>query len=253
MFITIKLGTAGPMGTIWYQGYYQLKFLGLDYADLTLMHEGDLGTTGHSPDKLCTFPTTTACRFEMWDSCLKFMEVGKTRACGVANWELAWLQELVDTNRTLPSVFQQKFHLHQSTAFPRIKAIKDFCDAHGIVFNGYSPLGRADYTTFESSVGTPTTLEEPVVLDIAKRTGKSAAQVILRWVIQQGIPTNPRSMDPAHMKENLDVFDGWSLTDDDMQKLSSMPQCNQTRGNPYMVGDPERKNHDNMIGPTDHC
>ena len=87
-----------------------------------------------------------------------------------------------------------QFHLHQSLASPRIKAIKDFCDAHGIVFNGYSPLGRADWTRFVDDGMTATTLEEPIVLEIAKRIGRSPAQVILRWNVQQGIPTNPRSM-----------------------------------------------------------
>merc|ERR1712096_26891 len=110
------------------------------------------------------------CRKVVWESCLKWMNENKTRACGVANWELAWLEELVAANVTLPSVVQIKFHLHQSTASPRIVAMKEFCEKHGIVFNGYSPLGRADWTTFEAPM-MPTTLEEPAVLDIAQRVG----------------------------------------------------------------------------------
>ena len=54
------------------------------------------------------------------------MAKGKTRACGVANWELEWLQELKDANVTLPAVVQVKFHLHQSFASPRIKALDTF-------------------------------------------------------------------------------------------------------------------------------
>ena len=52
-------------------------------------------------------------------------------------------QELKASNTTLPAVVQMKYHLHQSTNLPRIAAVKQFCDEHGIVFNGYSPLGRA--------------------------------------------------------------------------------------------------------------
>lgn len=255
MFITIKSGSSGPMQEI-DQGDNQAEsmryWLGLSYVDLYLMHEGDLGTTGHHPSAFCDYPTTAGCRRRVFQSCLDWIKKGKTRACGVANWELEWLQELKDANMTLPAVVQMKFHLHQSLASPRISAIKKFCDDHDIVFNGYSPLGRADWTIFESNVGTPTTLEEPVVLDIAQRTQRSPAQVILRWNAQQQIPTNPRSMNVEHMKENLDVWN-WQLSAEDMERLSSMPQCNTTRGNAFMEGDPAGLGHDNMIGPTLHC
>merc|ERR1711904_587794 len=142
----------------------------------------------------------------------------------------------------LPAVVQIKFHLHQSFASPRIRAIKQFCDKHGILFNGYSPLGRADWTTFEADVGTPTILEEPIVLEIAKRLGRTPAQVILRWNVQQGVPTQPRSMNVSHMKDNLDVFD-WQLSSDDMDRLSNMTQCTTVRGDPFMPGDPEYIGH----------
>jgi len=186
------------------------------------------------------------------------MKQGKTKACGVANWELKWLQKLKAENVTLPAVVQMKFHLHQSFASQRIKDIKAFCDENGILFNGYSPLGRADWTVFNASVGKPTTLEEPIVLDIAKRLGRSPAQVILRWHVQLGIATQPRTMNTDHMKENLDVFgDDWKLSDEDMAKLSNMKQCTTIRGDPFMPGDPDDDrpghSHPNMIGPTATC
>lgn len=252
MFITIKSGFAGPMQEVEFQGGGELKWLGLKYADLYLMHEGDLGTPGHRPAHFCDYPTSTVCRLGVWNSCLCWMDLGFTRACGVANWEVEWLEELVSAGARLPAVVQVKFHLHQSTASPRIRKIKEFCDKHGILFNGYSPLGRADWTTFDKLVGTPTLLEEPAVLSIAQKVGKSAAQVLLRWNIQQHVPTQARSLNPVHMAENMDVFN-WTLADDDMRKLSALPQCNATRGNPFMDGDPEQKGHGNMIGPTAHC
>ena len=86
--------------------------------------------------------------------------------------------------------------------------------------------GRADWTTFEPPM-MPKLLHEPLVLTIAKRMGKSPAQIILRWNAQQGIPTQPRSMSPAHMHENLNVFT-WSLSDNDMHALSNMPQVSPT-------------------------
>jgi len=210
-------------------------------------------TNADYPAPVCFYPTSKNCRLKVWLSCIHWMNSNKTRACGVANWELEWLQELVEANATLPAVVQMKFHGHQSFASPRIQAIKAFCDENDIVFNGYSPLGRSDWTMFDTSVGTPTLLEEPSVKQIAQRVGKSVAQVWLRWHVQQGIPTQPRSLNPAHMKENLDVFD-WQLSDDDMKLLGSMPQCNGTRGNWFPVDDPEYgPDYDNTIGPMPHC
>jgi len=261
LFITIKTGFAGPMGPInkpylpfgHGQADLMLEWLGLQYADLYLMHEGDLGSTGQWPFPVCSYPTTAECRLVVWESCLAWMHKGKTKACGVANWELKWLQELEASNTTLPAVVQIKHHLHQSSNSPRILAIKQFCDAHGIVFNGYSPLGRADWTRFLPPMA-PTVFDEPVLKSIASRVGRSEAQVVLRWHMQLAIPTNPRSMVKAHMAENLDVFN-WELSKSDMVALSMMPQCNTTRGDPFMIGDPEdpQRQYDHMIGPTMHC
>ena len=99
-------------------------------------------------------------------------------------------------------------------------------------------------------------MEEPAVKAIAQRMEKTPAQVLLRWQAQQGIPTQPRSLNLTHMRENLAVFN-WSLTESDMTMLSSMQQCNGTRGDPFMNGDPEGQpamdDYVNMIGPMEHC
>ena len=229
--------------------------LGLEYADLYLMHEGDLGAPGNYPDIGCFYPTSKTCRLKTWLSCIRWMNNNKTRACGVANWELEWLQELVDANATLPAVVQNKFHPHQSLNSPQIAAVKKFCDEHSIVFNGYSPLGRADWTTFQPQIGTPTVLQEPMIKQIAERMGRSPAEVLLRWHYQLNIPTQPRTLNLAHMKENIDVFK-WnvSISDEDMKALGSMSQCNTTRGDPFDPGDPEYgPDYEHMIGPTLHC
>jgi diketogulonate reductase-like aldo/keto reductase len=135
------------------QGTNELAWMGIDYADLYLMHEGDLGDPGHHPSPFCDYPTTPECRRRVHQSCIDWMHKGKTRACGVANWQLEWLQELERSNTTLPAVVQMKFHPHQSTALPRIAAIKLFCDEHDIVFNGYSPLGACCHLLTSSAFG----------------------------------------------------------------------------------------------------
>merc|ERR1712087_685148 len=101
----------------------------------------------------------------------------------------------------------------------------------GIVFEAYTPLGAPDYTDFSLySYGKPTLLEEDTVKEIAGKVSKTPAQVLLRHAVQQGFAAAVRSMDPSHMKENLDVFD-WALEDADMQRLSQMKQCTEMNGN----------------------
>lgn len=264
LFISIMVGSAGPMGGVasnW-QANQQLVALGIENADLLMQHEGDLGTPGHGADDTCKKPPYDKCRIESWKSCLEEMKSGRTKACGVANWQVEWLQALKDAGLTLPAVVQTKFHPHQSTAYGPISALKKFCDENGILFNGYSPMGRADWTRFESSVGKPTLFQEPALLDIAKRVQKTPGQVLLRWNIQQGVATQARSINPTHIKDNMDVFD-WTLSNADMQTLSSMPQCHTPPGNlshtltagcPFMKDDSkEYPGHCNMIGPTVTC
>lgn len=152
----------------------------------------------------------------------------------------------------MPSVAQYRFHPHKSTYNEKIRNLIDFCKANNITFNAYSPLGSPDFTTFEHSVGTPTLLTEPKIQAIAARVNKTPAQVILRWVAQQGFPTNPRTQNAEHMPQNLDVFD-WKLTDSDMQQLSNMPQCAADRGDRYDKNCEAYGGHQNSTGPTRTC
>jgi len=96
-------------------------------------------------------------------------------------------------------------------------------------------------------------LEEDLVKEIASKANKSPAQVLLKWQVQQGFAAAVRSMVPAHMKENLDVFN-WSLEDADMQRLSAMSQCHQMNGNPFLDPScPTFSMEGNMTGPTKYC
>ena len=79
----------------------------------------------------------------------------------------------------------------------------------------------------------PTLFEEPALQRIATQHQRSVAQILLRWNVQQGVPTQARSMNTHHMAENLDIF-SWSLSDAEMEVIGSMQQCNTTRGDPFM-------------------
>jgi len=181
------------------------------------------------------------------------MEKGSCKSVGVYGWTADQIDAMVKKGLKAPSVIQYKFHAHQSTANQIQKDLLAYTKQHGIIFNGIAPLGAPDWVTFTDAGMKPTILEEPIVQAIAKETGKSPAQVLLRWVIQQGIPTQARTQKIDHMNENLDIFD-FQLSSSDMDKLSSMPQCNVQRGNPYAEGDPSGgQKHGNVVCLTAHC
>lgn len=272
LFVTIKVGYAGPMAKQDGQIESALKHLGLDSADLCLIHLPESGpNTGshgqYCPDKdskgnkICHCASgrsdydPKACRIYTYKSMLNNKKAGRCKAVGVANFNADHLKELeghFDADE-LPSVVQYKFHLHNSVANSAVSDLIDFTKKHDIVFNGYAALGVPDWVTFKDEGMTAKLLDEPSVKTIADKHGKTAAQVLLRWSIEQGFPTHARTMKTEHMKENLDIFD-FSLDGDDMATLNSLPQCNVQVGQPWPKGSPDGgARHDGVIGMTEHC
>jgi len=236
-----------------------LQDLDLKYVDLYMLHNGDNSARGHGGDGHCYDREkdlkgydARLCRIETWKGAVEQFHQGAMRALGVSNFQASWLQEFKDAGVLLPAIVQHKHHLHHSTT-DDVKDMIKFCKENDIVFEAYSPLGAPDFITFEPSVGKPTLLEEDLVKEIASKANKSPAQVLLKWQVQQGFAAAVRSMVPARMKENLDVFN-WSLEDADMQRLSAMSQCHQMNGNPFLDPScPTFSQEGNMTGPTKYC
>jgi len=236
-----------------------LQDLGLNYGDMYMMHNGDNSARGHGGGGHCNDRNkdlkgydARLCRLESWKGAVEQFHQGCFRVLGVSNFQASWLQEIKDAGMILPAVVQYKHHLHHSMT-DDVKDLIEFCQDNDIMFEAYSPLGAPDFITFESSVGKSTLFQEDLVNEIAGKVKRSAAQVMLRWNVQQGFAAAVRSMVPAHMKENLDVFN-WTLEDADMQRLSSMPQCHQMNGNPFLDPScPTFSDEVNMTGPTKYC
>merc|ERR1719335_1164920 len=266
IFVSAKVGYAGPMGGTKGQVASILKHMGVEYLDLYMVHFPEIGPGtgshgqygGQCPGGNCHCVPNKAynaetCRYNTYKNMMTEMEEGKCKSVGVYGWTADQIDAMVKKGLKAPSVIQYKFHAHQSTANQIQKDLLAYTKQHGIIFNGIAPLGAPDWVTFTDAGMKPTILEEPIVQEIAKETGKSAAQVLLRWVIQQGIPTQARTLNTDHMHENLGIFD-FQLSSSDMDKLSSMPQCNVQRGNPYAEGDPNGgKKHGNVVCLTSHC
>jgi len=201
-----------------------LDSTGLDYVDMLLIH-WPTQVIPQSSDAACrngSMYNEKTCRRNTWRAMLDNFDRGQAKAVGVSNFNITHLQEIIDAGLRLPSYNQCPFHLYRSTTQ---QALRDFCTAHNITFGGYSPLGVPDWFIFpEKGTGMSwTPMEDPLVQRIAQAHNRTAAQVFLQWHWAIGIPTNPRSQNAAHMRDNLNSYD-FTLSDAEVKQLSSAPQ-----------------------------
>ncbi|CAF3588633.1 unnamed protein product [Adineta steineri] len=195
-----------------------LKSLQTNYVDLLLIHwPGEQPGQPGKPIPPCVKEDGTwkECRIQSWRALETLFNQKRVRAIGVSNYEVNHLLEIFNLNSTIPSVNQVEFHPYWHE-----DELLDFCQKQDITFNSYSPIGAPDYaiTLGPTWNAIPDLRKHPNVTAIAKKHGKTSAQVILRWHWQQGIVINPRTRNPVHMMENMSIFD-FQLDDQDMMTL----------------------------------
>lgn len=166
-----------------------LKRLGLDYVDLFLIH----WPLPRRNEYISTWRTFERLQLE-----------GKVRSIGVSNFKPAHLQHLMAETDVVPAVNQ----IQMNPAITRTEE-REFHDRHGIVTQSYSPLGGN---------GAPL-LKAPILAQLAEKHGKTPAQLVLRWHIQNGIVAVPKTTNPERMRENLEVFD-FALDPQDLAEIS---------------------------------
>lgn len=161
----------------------------------------------------------------------KAYKAGKVRAIGLSNFNKEQVEEILSACEVKPTVLQTELHpYHQE---PELKA---FLLENGIVPQAWYPLGHGDKAL----------LEEPLFAELGKKYGKSAAQIILRWHMQDGNIVIPGSKNPEHIKANFDLFD-FALTDEEMNKIAAMNQNKR-----YYTSTPELlKKYAEMVPPVD--
>ncbi|GAA1868508.1 aldo/keto reductase [Pseudonocardia ailaonensis] len=169
-----------------------LTKLGLDHVDLFLIH----------------WPLPARDDFvDTWRGLEDAKAAGRTRSIGVSNFQVAHLDRLAAETDTVPSVNQ--IELHPTFGQPELRA---YHRDNGIATEAWSPLGQ----------GGPL-LSAPIVTALAEKYGRSPAQVVLRWHLQLGNIVFPKSVTPARIRENIDVFD-FELADDDVATLSGLDE-----------------------------
>ncbi|CAF1501523.1 unnamed protein product [Adineta steineri] len=242
VFILSKVGTTFPLGyneTI-NQTLDILQELQTTWIDLLLVHWPTMKHPGESDvpkssDPACntTSPLTyneKGCRLSTWSAMILLFELGIVRSIGVSNYNITHLQEMIDANLPLPSVNQVSFNPYN---YRTGRAdLLEFCQNNHIQLVAYSPLGVPDVhrypVTYQNKTLTgmsPTLLQDPVISSIAKIYNRTEAQIILRWIHQLGVASNPRSMNETHMKENLDIFvNPFTINDNDMMRIANLAQ-----------------------------
>ena len=161
----------------------------------------------------------------------KAYKEGKVKAIGLSNFNETQIQEILKICEVKPSVLQTEVH-----PYSQEKEFKKFLDKEGIVIQAWYPLGHGDKAL----------QQEPLFTELGKKYGKSNAQVILRWHIQDGNIVIPGSKNPAHIKDNFNLFD-FALTDDEMAKITALDK--QKR---YYTSTPEMlKKYVEMVPPVD--
>jgi len=178
-----------------------------DYIDLYLIH------FPRCWDALCGNRQPEGTWQDSWRAFEDSYKAGKVKAIGISNFELEELQELVDLAKVKPAVLQSWFD-----PFHQARNLVNFCKKNDIHFQAYSSLGTQWQARgwSRNPVFGDTTLQQ-----IANTHNKTVAQVVIRWVLQQGISVIPRSNSRDHIFANLNVFD-FSLSEEDMTKIDQL-------------------------------
>ena len=181
--------------------------LGVDQIDLLILHQA--------------LPSEFDKTLDAYRALETLLADGKVRAIGVCNFMVDHLTRLLEVASIVPAVNQIEVHPYFQQ--PEVQA---FGAEHGILTQAWSPIGGI---TFYRDGQHTSTLADPVIGQIAEAHGKSPAQVMLRWGIQQGRSVIPKSTKPARIVENLDVFD-FDLTADELASIDALDTG--TRGGP---------------------
>ena len=170
-----------------------LSELGFDYVDLFLIHwplptlyDGDFVST--------------------WRTLEEFHRDGRARSIGVSNFQVDHLERLAAETDVVPAVNQIELHPYFANA-----EVRAYGHAHDIATEAWSPIAQG------------AVLDDPVIAAIADSVGRSPAQVVLRWHIQRGHVVFPKSVTPARIRENLELFD-FELAPDDITRIDRLDQ-----------------------------
>jgi 2,5-diketo-D-gluconate reductase A len=178
-----------------------LEALGYDHVDLFLIH-WPLPTL-YDGDFLST-----------WRTLEEFKADGRARSIGVSNFQVAHLERLIGESDTVPAVNQIELHPYFQN-----REVAAFDREHGIATEAWAPIAQGKV------------LDDPTLIEMAERYGRSVAQTVLRWHIQHGMIVFPKSVTPERIRENIAIFD-FELEPVDVEAIDALDRGEAGRGGP---------------------
>jgi len=176
-----------------------VRKLGVDQLDLLILHQALPGEFGKTIAAYRALET--------------LLSDGKVRAIGVSNFMRSHLDALLAETEIVPAINQ--IEVHPFFTQPDVQAVDG---EHGILTQAWSPIGGITSYRGENPTSTFT---DPTILEIGESYGKTAAQVMIRWHLQEGRSAIPKSIKPARIAENFDVFD-FTLTDEELRRIDAL-------------------------------
>lgn len=207
LFITSKLRNGGHARDLALKSFDEtMRKLGLEQLDMFLIHWPVPGK-----DKYV----------EAWKTFVELQQQGRVKSIGVSNFDQDHLERIIGETGVTPVVNQIELHPYFQQGDKRA-----FLKAKNIHIESYSPLGSGDV------------LKDETIKAIGAKYGKSIAQVVIRWHLQQGNIVIPKSTHADRMKENIDVF-GFELSDEDVKTIAGLDkgEAGRTGGNPATNND----------------
>lgn len=174
-----------------------LERLQAEYVDLYLVH----------------WPVE-GCYKQTWRDMERICRSGRAKAIGVSNFTERHLEDLLSDSEIAPTVNQVEFH-------PRLvqPSLLEYCRRHDILVEAWSPLMQGNV------------VKEPAVIEMAEKHSRTPAQIVLRWDLQHGVATIPKSGNPERLAENARIFD-FELSQDDMRRLDALDEGKRVGSDP---------------------
>jgi D-xylose reductase len=153
---------------------------------------------------------------ETWGAMEGLVEAGLVKRIGVCNFGTALIRDLQSCARIQPSVLQVEMHPYLTQ-----QRLLRFCQEENITVTAFSPFGASSYVPLNMAGANESVLDDPEVIAIAGDLGKTTGQIVLRWAIQRGTVTIPKTQTVAHLRDNIELFD-FELGDGEMTRIDRL-------------------------------
>ncbi len=153
---------------------------------------------------------------DTWGAMEALVDAGLVKRIGICNFATGLIRDLQSYARIQPSVLQVEMHPYLTQ-----QRLLRFCQEENITVTAFSPFGASSYVPLNMAAENESVLDDPAVIAVGDALGKTPGQIVLRWAIQRGTVTIPKTQTVAHLRDNIEIFD-FSLSDDEMISIDNL-------------------------------